>query len=168
MRRRLSLKAKNKLSPDIVYNSVKVAKLINYVMRQGKKDVAKKIVYGALDDIKKETKRDSLEVFEEALKNAGPVVEVRSRRVGGANYQIPHEVSADRCLTLVLRWLVRFAKAKKGKPMREQLAAEIIAASKNEGEAVRKKETIRKMAEANRAFAHFARFSRPSQPPPGR
>jgi len=155
MRRRL--KSRRKIAPDMQYQSFKVAKLINYVMEKGHKEIARKIVYGAFADIQKETKKDPLEIFETAVENAGPVMEVRTRRIGGANYQVPHEVLPHRRLNLALRWLVGFAAAKRGKPMRVKLAEEILAASRNEGEAVKRKETIHKMAEANRAFAHFGR-----------
>jgi small subunit ribosomal protein S7 len=154
---RRKLKSKKVLAPDDVYQSVKVTKLINYVMEKGHKNIARTAVYGALDDIKEQTKKEPLEVFEQALNNVGPQMEIRSRRVGGANYQIPHEVSPQRRLTLSLRWLIEFARAKKGKTIRERLANEILAASKNEGEAVKRRENVHRMAEANRAFAHFAR-----------
>ena len=148
---------KNRIQPgpDNVYGSVKVSKLINYVMERGKKDTATKIVYKVMEELKKDG--DPVALFEQALENASPSVEVRSRRVGGANYQIPHEVSPERRLTLALRWLLEFARAKKGKPMSQKLAEEIIAASKNEGETIKRRENVHKMAEANRAFAHFAR-----------
>ena len=136
---------------------MKVAKLTNYIMKQGKKTIANKIVHGAFEVIKEKTKTaNSLEVFELALKNTAPTMEVRSRRVGGANYQVPVEVRPERRQMLSIRWLVEAAKNKKGKPMAEKLADEIIAASKNEGEAVKKRENTHKMAEANKAFAHFA------------
>ncbi len=160
---RRKVKNRNKVGADPVYQSTKVSKLVNYVMEEGQKNVARSIVYGALEDIKATTKRDPLEVFEDALEKVGPLVETRSRRVGGANYQIPHEVLPNRRLTLALRWLVSFARAKKGKTIRERLADEILAASKNEGEAVKKRENVHKMAEANRAFAHFARRRTPTQ-----
>ncbi|MEK7504799.1 MAG: 30S ribosomal protein S7 [Patescibacteria group bacterium] len=154
---RRKVKNRIKLQPDLAYQSLKIAKLINYVMDSGKKNTARKVVYGALDQIKEKTKQEALEVFEEAVKNAGPAMELRSRRVGGANYQIPHEVSPERRLTLALRWMVEAASSKKGRPMAQKLAEEIVAAAKNEGEAVKKREMIHRMAEANRAFAHFAR-----------
>ena len=134
-----------------------VAKLINYLMEKGHKVVARGVVYDAFTAIKEQTKKAPLEVFEKALENAGPGLEIKPRRVGGANYQIPHEVSPERRLTLALRWLLEFARAKKGKPMSQKLAEEIIAASKNEGETIKRRENVHKMAEANRAFAHFAR-----------
>ncbi|MEK7610627.1 MAG: 30S ribosomal protein S7 [Patescibacteria group bacterium] len=154
---RRKVKNRRSLVADPVYDSIKVSKLVNYLMMRGQKATARGLVYGALANIKEITKIEPLEVFEEALKNAGPVMELRSRRVGGANYQIPHEVSPARRLTLALRWIVEAARSKKGEPMRAKLAKEILAASKNEGEAIKKRETIHRMAEANRAFAHFAR-----------
>jgi small subunit ribosomal protein S7 len=154
---RRKLKAKPKITPDSVYDSEKVSKFINYVMQEGKKNTARTIVYKTLDAIKEETKNDNpLEIFETALKNTGPTMEVRSRRVGGANYQIPREVRPERRQYLSMKWIVDAARKQKGKPMHEKLAGEIIAASKNEGEAVKKRETTHKMAESNKAFAHFA------------
>jgi len=149
-------KTKKDISPDPVYNNVIVAKFINQVMRRGKKTVARKIVYGAFDIVKTKTKKEPLEVFELAFKNASPQLEVKSKRVGGATYQVPREVKGERRLTLAMRWIIQAAKSKKGKPMREKLAEELIAAANNTGEAVKKKENTHRMAEANRAFAHFA------------
>ncbi|OGZ18767.1 MAG: 30S ribosomal protein S7 [Candidatus Nealsonbacteria bacterium RBG_13_42_11] len=143
-------------SSDPVYNNLIVAKLINHVMRRGKKTVARKIVYNAFDIIKTKTQKEPLEVFQGALKNATPLLEVKPKRVGGATYQVPKEVTADRGLTLAFRWIIKAAKSKKGKPMREKLAEELIMAFKNEGSAVKKKEDTHRMAEANRAFAHFS------------
>ncbi|MCD6550609.1 30S ribosomal protein S7 [bacterium] len=150
-------KKKRPIVPDPVYNSAMVAKFINHVMRKGKKTIAEKIVYGAFDEIKKKTKREPLEVFEEAIKNAGPLLEVRSRRIGGATYQVPVPVEKNRRITLAMRWIIQAAKSKKGKPMKDKLAEELIAASQNTGAAIKKKENTHKMAEANRAFAHFLR-----------
>lgn len=147
---------KHSITPDPVYNNVTVAKFINQVMRRGKKTVAQKIVYGALDIIKEKTKKEPLEVFELAFKNASPLVEVKSKRVGGATYQVPVEVKGDRKLTLAMRWIIKAAKLKKGKPMREKLASELIDAANNTGWAIKKKTDTHRMAEANRAFAHFA------------
>jgi small subunit ribosomal protein S7 len=141
---------------DVIYGRVDLSRLINYVMRDGKKSTAEKIIYSALDEIKKTTKEDPVQVFEKAVKNASPLLEVASKRVGGANYQIPREVPADRQFILALRWIIAAAKNQKGKPMHKKLAAEIIAASKNEGAAIKKKQDTHRMAEANRAFAHFA------------
>ena len=149
-------KAKRQLSPDPVYNSVIIAKLINHVMRKGKKTVARKIVYGSLEEIKAKTKQDPLEVLNLALKNASPVLEVKPKRIGGATYQVPREVGEERRITLAMRWIIQAAKAKRGKPMQEKLAEELIAAANNTGAAVKKKENTHRMAEANQAFAHFA------------
>ena len=153
---RTKLKVKKEIKPDFVYNSIKVEKFINYIMEEGKKNTARKIVYGMFDDIKETTKQDPLEVFELAIQNVGPLTEIRSRRIGGANYQVPQEVRPERRLSLAYRWIIGAARSKKGSPIRAKLLTEILAASKNEGEAVRKRETVHKMAEANRAFAHFA------------
>lgn len=143
--------------PDLIYDNLKIGKLINYIMEKGKKNTARSIVYKALDIIKeKEKGADPVEVFENALKNTGPNMEVRSRRVGGANYQIPREVRPERKLALSLKWLIEAARAKKGSPMHVRLAEEMMLAAKNEGEAVKKRENTHKMAEANKAFAHFA------------
>lgn len=154
---RRKLKAKPKLIPDSQYDSEKVAKFINYAMLEGKKVTARKVVYDAFEVIKEKTKNPNpLEVFEAALKNTGPTMEVRSRRVGGANYQVPREVRPERRQFLSMMWIIDAARNKKGKPMAEKLAEEIIAASNNEGEAIKKRETMHRMAEANKAFAHFA------------
>ena len=157
MRRKLKLKRKVELDPT--FQSAKVAKLTNYLMMRGQKATARGLVYGAFDLIKEKMKQEPLMIYEEALKNAGPQMELRSRRVGGANYQIPHEVTPDRRLALSLRWIIAAARARKGLPMATRLAEELILASKNEGEAIKKKEMVHKMAEANRAFAHFARVA---------
>jgi len=153
---RRPVKNRNKVKPDHVYQSDQVEKLINYIMDRGKKNAARKIVYGAFDIVQKETKKEPLEIFENAVRNVAPMMEIRSRRIGGANYQVPHEVRPERKLALALRWTIDAAKSKKGKPMARKLADEILAADKNEGDAVRKRENVHKMAEANRAFAHFA------------
>ncbi|MFH1402158.1 MAG: 30S ribosomal protein S7 [Patescibacteria group bacterium] len=154
---RKKLKTKKELAPDRIYNSVKVSKFINYVMVGGKKNIAKKVVYGAFDVIKEKEKTEKpLEIFNNALKNSGPIMEVRSRRVGGAAYQIPREVRPERRLALAMRWIIGTAQAKKGQPMFKKLAEELLLANKNEGEAVKKKENVHKMAEANKAFAHFS------------
>lgn len=142
--------------PDPVYNNVVVAKFINQVMRRGKKTIARKIVYKAFDIIKEKTKKEPLEVFDLALKNASPLLEVKSKRVGGATYQVPVEVKTDRKLTLAMRWIIVGAKSRKGKPMREKLAQELMDAANNTGWAVKKRVDTHRMAEANRAFAHFA------------
>lgn len=149
-------KEKRIISPDPVYNNILVAKFSNQVMRKGKKTIARKIVYGAFDIVKEKLKKEPLEVFEQALKNATPLLEVKPKRIGGATYQIPRQVPAERGLTLAIRWLIYVAKSKKGKPMKEKLAEELINAANNTGAAVKKKEDTHRMAEANRAFAHFA------------
>lgn len=154
---RRSVKNRNKVGEDIKFNSEKVEKFINYVMERGKKNTARGIVYDAFEIVKDQAKVENpIEVFDMALKNSAPLMEVRSRRVGGANYQVPREVRKERQVFLSMRWIIGAAKAKKGKPMREKLAEEIILASRNEGEAVKKRENVHKMAEANKAFAHFA------------
>ncbi len=152
---RRPVKQRRQTLPDHTYNSMQVAKLVNYIMERGKKNVARSIVYGAFDKIK-ETKADPIETLEMAIQNVGPQMEVRSRRVGGANYQVPHEVRPERRLALAYRWIIAAARSGKGKPMQDRLATELLAAAKNEGEAVKKRENVHKMAEANRAFAHFA------------
>lgn len=153
---RRPIKNRNKPKADLRYDSERVGKFINYVMERGKKNTARAAVYGAFDEIAKETKKEPLEVFEEAIQNVGPMIEVRSKRVGGANYQVPHEVRPERRITLAFRWILQVAKARKGVPIHKKLADELILASQKDGEAFRKKENVHKMAEANRAFAHFA------------
>ena len=154
---RRPVKKKKVIPPDFVYNSTKVEKFINYVMKRGQKETARNIVYGAFDVIKEKTKTDNpLEVFDKAIKNVGPTVEVRSRRIGGANYMVPREVRAERRLSLAMRWILEAARGRKGAPMRHKLAEELIVASKGEGPAVTKRENTYKMAEANKAFAHFS------------
>jgi small subunit ribosomal protein S7 len=147
---------KHELRPDPYYANTKVEKLTNYLMYDGKKSTARRVVYSALDTVQHDTGADPQEVLETALKNVGPQMEVRSRRVGGANYQVPMEVAPNRKLSLALRWILNAARAKKGQPMARCLAEELIAAYNNEGDAVAKREQVHKMAEANRAFAHFA------------
>ena len=154
---RRKIKSKHALTPDLQYSSEKVSKLVNYIMLSGKKSTARTAVYGALDAIKEKAKVENpLEVLEAALKNTAPLMEVRSRRVGGANYQVPREVRPERRQALSMKWIIEAARNKKGAPISEKLADEIILASKNEGEAVKKRENTHKMAEANKAFAHFA------------
>lgn len=143
--------------PDIQYGSVALSRFINYVMEDGKKSVAEGVVYDALEKVAKQSKTDALAVFEKALENASPAVEVTTRRVGGANYQVPREVRSGRKFMLAARWIIEAARNKKGKSMAEKLAEEFLAAFKNEGNAVKKKLDTHRMAEANRAFAHFAR-----------
>ena len=147
---------KRKIQPDPKFNSTSIAKLINYIMDRGKKSTAQGIVYDCFDILSEKTKQDPLSVYEQAIKNISPQLEVRSRRVGGANYQIPVEVRGDRKYTLACRWLLAGARARKGKKMAGKLADEILAATKNEGAAMKKKEDTIRMAESNRAFAHFA------------
>ncbi len=148
---------KREISPDPKFNDFVVAKFINAIMKNGKKSVAQKIFYTAFEIIKEKTKKDPLEVFEEAMRNVGPTVETRSRRVGGANYQVPLPVRPERRLALSFRWLLEAARKVKGMPMAEKLANELMAASQNQGEAIKKKLDVQRMAEANKAFAHFAR-----------
>jgi small subunit ribosomal protein S7 len=143
-------------NPDPKYNNFKLAKFINTVMWNGKKETARSIVYQALAIAAEKTGTDAMEVFETALKNAGPLTEVRSRRIGGANYQVPREVRPERRTSLATRWIIDAARNKKGQPMHIKLADELVAASKNEGSAVTKRDNTHKMAEANKAFAHFA------------
>ena len=145
------------IEPDPLYNSVVISKFINHVMRKGKKDVARKVVYQALESVKEKTKGEAVEVFERAIENVSPAMEVRSKRVGGATYQVPMKVNKKRSTSLAMRWIVGVAKKKKGKPMKVKLSEEIISASNNEGEAVKKKETMHKMAKANKAFAYLAK-----------
>ena len=147
--------AKRDVLPDPIYNSKVVTKLINNIMLDGKKSVAQKIVYGAFDIIKEKEQKDPLEVFETALNNIMPVLEVKARRVGGATYQVPLEIRAERRQTLGLRWLVTYARKRKEKTMAEKLAGEIIDATNQNGGAYKKKEDTHRMAEANKAFAHY-------------
>ena len=147
--------AKREVLPDPVYNSKVVTKLVNNIMLNGKKSVAQKIVYGAFDIVKEKEQRDPLEVFEEALNNIMPVLEVKARRVGGATYQVPLEIRPERRQTLGLRWLVNYSRLRNEKTMVDRLANEIIDASNGTGASVKKKEDTHKMAEANKAFAHF-------------
>jgi small subunit ribosomal protein S7 len=143
------------VTPDPRYNSVVVAKFVNNVMERGKKSLAARIVYDAFDTIEERTKRPALEVFEDALKNATPLVEVKPRRVGGATYQIPVEISANRRMALAMRWLIDSARRRSGRDMSVRLASELMDAARNEGATVKKREDTHRMAEANQAFAHF-------------
>ena len=147
--------AKRDVLPDPLYNSKVVTKLINNVMLDGKKSVAQGIVYGAFDIIKEKEQKDPLEVFEAALENVMPVLEVKARRVGGATYQVPLEIKPERRQTLGLRWLVTYARKRHEKTMAEKLAGEILDAIAGNGGAFKKKEDVHKMAEANKAFAHY-------------
>ena len=149
---------KRAIQPDPKYRSVEVAKFINFVMERGKKTVAQKIAYAMFALMAEKTKQDPLEIFDLAVKNVSPVVEVKSRRVGGANYQIPIPVRPERRLMLAYRWIIEAAASAKGRPMKDKLATEVMSAAKNEGAAIKKKQDVHRMAEANRAFAHFARY----------
>jgi small subunit ribosomal protein S7 len=149
-------KFKREYAPDPLYGNQLVGRFINQVMRKGKKTLAQKIVYQAFDEIKNTTKQDPVKVFEGALANVAPVVEVRSRRIGGANYQVPVEVRGERRVALAIRWILQGARSRHGKPMHKKLAEELISASRNEGAAIKKKLDTHRMAEANKAFAHFA------------
>ena len=153
---RRPLKKKRVWRPDMQYKSEGITRFINAVMWDGKKDTARAIVYEALGKIK-EAGTDPLETFDTAIRNVSPLMEVRSRRVGGANYQVPMPVRGDRRYALAYRWLLDAARGKKGKPMAEKLAEEIMLAAKNEGDSVKKRADVQRMADANRAFAHFAR-----------
>lgn len=146
---------KRDVLPDPVYNSKLVTRFVNKVMLDGKKGVAETIVYEAFDIIRAKTGKDPLEVFDAAMKNVMPVLEVRARRVGGANYQVPVEVRPDRRLSLGIRWLVNYTRLRGEKTMRERLAAELLDAANNTGASVKKREDTHKMAEANKAFAHY-------------
>jgi small subunit ribosomal protein S7 len=143
-------------APDSKYSNVQVGRLINYIMKDGKKNAATKIVYGAFDIIKEKTKQEPLDVFEAAINKVAPILEIKSKRVGGATYQVPMEVRGDRRMLLAFRWTLTAAKARKGRPMAEKLAAEIIDITNNTGAAIKKRDDVQKMAESNRAFAHFA------------
>jgi small subunit ribosomal protein S7 len=141
--------------PDVRYGNVQVSNFINYVMRSGKKSVATRMVYDAFDMVEERTKRSGLEIFEQAMKNVAPVMEVKPRRVGGATYQIPMEVPTFRRFALASRWILQAARGRSGKSFPEKLAAELLDASNNTGTAIRKREESHKMAEANRAFSHY-------------
>jgi small subunit ribosomal protein S7 len=142
-------------TPDPRYNSVVVAKFVNNLMERGKKSLATRIVYEAMDTLAERTKRPAMEVFEDALKNATPLVEVKPRRVGGATYQIPVEISSNRRMALAMRWLIDSARKRSGRDMAARLAGELMDAARNEGNTVKKREDTHRMAEANQAFAHF-------------
>lgn len=149
---------KRTLVPDERWQSPTVTKLINYVMHDGKRVTAAAVVYRALEQAADQLKKEPLEVLEGAINNVGPAMEVRGRRIGGANYQIPFEVARERRQILALRWMIDAAQARRGHAFSERLSAELVDAYKNEGTAVKKREDVHRMAEANRAFAHFARF----------
>jgi len=143
------------VSPDIRYNSVQLQTMVQHVMTRGKKSTATRVIYGAMDLIKERTQKNPLDVFDTALKNVGPAMEVRPRRVGGATYQVPMEVAADRRTTLAIRWILSAARERGGQSFSDKLAAELIDASNETGAAIRKRDETHKMAEANRAFSHY-------------
>tara|TARA_B100000035_G_scaffold310100_1_gene317321 strand:- start:729 stop:1193 length:465 start_codon:yes stop_codon:yes gene_type:complete len=146
---------KREILPDPVYSNLLVAKFVNYIMNDGKKGVAEKIFYGAMDQVKSKTKTEGLKIFEKAIENASPSVEVKSRRVGGATYQVPIEVPRGRRFYLASQWIISAAAGRSGRPMAEKLAIELIAAANGDGGAIKKKDDTHRMAEANKAFAHF-------------
>jgi len=146
---------RRQILPDPVYNDLSVAKFINYLIKGGKKGIAEKIFYSAMDSIKNKTKTDGFKIFEKAIEKTQPTVEVKSRRIGGATYQVPIEVPIRRRFYLASHWLINAAKSRKGKPMSDRLALELIAAANEEGGAIKKKDDTHRMAEANKAFAHF-------------
>jgi len=148
---------KRPVEPDIQYDNVAIARFVNYLMKDGKKSVAQKVVYDALAELGKKTEKDPLEVFTTALENVSPMYEVVSRRVGGANYQVPREVRPERRFFLACRWIIDGSASGKGRGMAQKLSEELLAAYNNEGQAIKKKQNVHKMAESNRAFAHFAR-----------
>jgi len=146
---------KSKLKPDHFYNSTIISKFINAVMKKGKKSLSEKIVYGSMEQVKRKTGQDPLKTFEKAVENVRPFLETKSRRVGGATYQVPIEVDINRSTSLAVRWILKYASGRSGKSMIDKLAAEIIDAGNNKGGALKKREDTHKMAEANRAFAHY-------------
>ena len=146
---------KRKILPDPIYNDMVVAKFINNLMFDGKKSLAEKIFYTTIEIISKKKKEDGIEIFKKAISNVSPVLEVKSKRIGGATYQVPREISESRKMALAMRWILSFSRNRKGSTMSDRLAAELLAASSGEGGAVKKKEDTHKMAEANKAFAHF-------------
>ncbi len=146
---------KRKPQPDHFYNSTLISIFVNTILKKGKKNTAQKIVYTAMERVKQKAKEDPLKMFEKAVENVRPVLETKSRRVGGATYQVPIEVSLNRSTSLAVRWLIKYARDRAGKSMEEKLSAEILDAMNNRGGAVKKKEDIHKMAESNRAFAHY-------------
>ena len=146
---------KRTILPDPVYGNYMVAKFVNYIMERGKKGVAEKIFYGAMEQVKNRTKSEGLKIFEKAIENASPSVEVKSRRIGGATYQVPIEVPRNRRFYLASQWIINAASNRSGKPMSEKLATELIAAANGDGGAIKKKDDTHRMADANKAFAHF-------------
>jgi small subunit ribosomal protein S7 len=149
---------KRPITPDPKFNNAQIGKFISYLMRRGKKSTAQQIVYDCFKNISEKTKQDALEVFDAAIKNIGPSLEVKGRRIGGANYQIPFPVRTERKFNLACRWLIIAAQKRKGRSMAEKLAMEVIDAANSQGEAFKKKVDTHRMADANRAFAHFARY----------
>lgn len=156
-RKKRIYKNKKYLKPDPKFGNLALSKFINHIMQRGKKSLAQRIVYSALEEVSRKTKNDPLVVFDSALRNVAPVLEVKARRVGGANYQMAIEVRGDRRDTLAMRWIREAALARSGKGMSEKLAAELIDAAKKAGGAMKKRDDVHRMAEANRAFSHFAR-----------
>ena len=148
------------INPDQKFNDLEISKFINYLLKEGKKGTAEKIFYTSLDIVQEKTKKDPVDIFKKALNNAAPHVEVKSRRIGGATYQVPIEVPSSRQFYLSSHWIIESAKNKSGSNMSNRLASEIIAASNNEGNAIKKKEDTHRMSEANKAFAHFGRGGR--------
>jgi small subunit ribosomal protein S7 len=147
---------RREILPDPVFNDLIVTKFVNNLMNSGKKSISERIFYQSLELIKDQTKeKDGLSVFKKALDNVSPILEVKSKRIGGATYQVPVEISRNRKMALAMRWIIQYSKSRKGKTMADRLAAELIAASNNEGSSIKKKEDTHKMAEANKAFAHF-------------
>lgn len=147
---------KRKITPDPKFKRIDIAKLINYVMTRGKKTTAQKIIYDAFDYISEKTKQDPIGIYDAAIRNVSPNLEVKGKRIGGANYQVPIVVSGDRKLTLAYRWILEAAKGRKGAAMYKKLGDELMAAANGEGGAMKKREDVQRMAEANKAFAHFA------------
>ena len=146
---------KREILPDPIYSNLVAAKFVNYLMIDGKKGVAEKIFYGAIEEVRNKTKTDGLKIFEKAIENASPSVEVKSRRVGGATYQVPIEVPKGRRFYLASQWIISSANGRSGRPMAEKLAIELISAANGDGGAIKKKDDTHRMAEANKAFAHF-------------
>ncbi len=152
---RRSRATKRLIAPDAKYGNQLISMFVNKLMREGRKSLAERIMYSALDEIEEKEKRDPVEVFEQAVQNATPVVEVKPRRVGGATYQVPVDIRAERRMALALRWLLQSARARRGRTMSERLAAELIEAASNQGVTIKRKADTHRMAEANRAFAHY-------------
>jgi small subunit ribosomal protein S7 len=153
---RKPIKSRRQIDPDPKFGNFLIARFINQVMREGKKTVARSIVYGAFDIISEKTKQDPLTIFDTAIRNVSPVLEVKARRIGGANYQIAIEVRPERRITLAMRWIIEATKNRGGSPMAEKLAAELTDAARKEGGAMKRREDVQRMAEANRAFSHYA------------